>query len=330
MRVYLGVDGGNTKTLAFIADESGHIIGVGRSGNSDIYTHETPESCFNMIAAAVQPALDMAGADRTEIASACFSLAGADWQEDYDELRGGMVARGLGERIVVYNDAIGALRAGSPDGTGVVITCGTGGAMGARSANGDYWHTSYWQDSMCGRNLGHQAMRAVRHADIGIEQPTALTPALLDFFKVDSVAGMIRRFWLRPRNPPDDITVARLAPIILDLAEQGDAVARAMIIDHGVRLAQYGLAAARKVGIERTPFHLILNGGVFRHSGRLLRDTIVETIRHESPGVTVYMSRYEPVIGALMLAYEADGLLIDSARLAAFDRTMPAETVFKT
>ncbi len=330
MRVYLGVDGGNTKTLAFVADEAGQIIGVGRSGNSDIYTHPTPESCFNMIAAAVQPALEMAGADRTEIASACYSLAGADWQEDYDELRGGMVAYGLGARIAVYNDAIGALRAGSPDGTGVVITCGTGGAMGARNANGEYWHTSYWQDSMCGRDLGYQAMRAVRHADIGIEQPTALTAALLDHFKVDSVAGMIRHFTLRGCKPPNDVEVARLAPIVLDLAEQGDAVAHAMIVDHGVRLAQYGLAAARKVGIEHTPFHLILNGGVFRHTGRLLRDTIVETIRSVSPGVTVYMSRYEPVIGALMLAYEADGLVIDSARLAAFDRTMPPQTVFKT
>lgn len=330
MRVYLGVDGGNTKTLAFIADQTGQIIGAGRSGNSDVYAHPNPESALDAIEAAVRSALAQAGVDQGAITSACYSLAGADWQEDYIELHDGLTMRGLGAQIAVYNDAIGALRAGSPDGTGVVIACGTGGAMGARNAKGEYWHTSYWQDSMCGRDLGYQAMRAVRHADIGIEKPTALTAAVTDFFKVESVAAMLRRFWMRPIHPPNDIEVSKLAPIILDLAEQGDEVARAMIIDHGVRLAQYALAAARKVGIERTPFHLILNGGVFRHPGRLMRDTITQYVREVSPEVTIYMSRYEPVIGALMLAFEADGLATDAARLEAFNRTMPSEAVFKT
>lgn len=328
MSVYLGVDGGNTKTLAFIADEDGQIIGVGRSANSDIYAN--PDHAIDEIALAVQTALDQAGIERQAIASACFSLAGADWQEDYIELREGLAARGLGAKIVVYNDAIGALRAGSPDGTGVVITCGTGGAMGARNIAGEYWHTSYWQDSMCGRELGYQAIRAVRHADIGMEQPTALTRVLLEFFKVDSVAGMLRRFTLRPINSPTDIEVSKLAPFILDLAEQGDPVARAMIIDHGTRLADYGLAAARKVGIEWLPFHLVLNGGIFRHPGILMSDTIVDRILTVAPAVMVHRSRYEPVVGALMLAFEADAHEITQDRLEAFERTMPPKMVFKT
>jgi N-acetylglucosamine kinase-like BadF-type ATPase len=37
MKLVLGVDGGNTKTLALVAREDGAVIGTGRAGCGDIY-----------------------------------------------------------------------------------------------------------------------------------------------------------------------------------------------------------------------------------------------------------------------------------------------------
>lgn len=330
MQCVLGVDGGNTKTIAFVVGLDGRILGVGRSGNSDIYAHDTPDSAVDTITAAVDQALSQAAVDRDALVSACYSLAGADWPEDYADYRDRLAARGLGQTITVYNDAIGALRAGSPDGTGVVIACGTGGAMGARNANGDFWHTSYWQDSMCGREIGYQAIRVVRHADIGIEPPTALTRQVTQFFGVETVTDLLRRFWLRPLQPPSDVEVSRLAPLVLTEAERGDPAARHLIIDHGVRLAEYALAAARKVHIETSPLTVVLNGGIFRHPGTLLKDAIVGRLREQVAEVAVFVSRYEPVMGAVMLAYDAIHVPITDALRAAFDATMPASEVFRT
>src|SRR4051812_48570463 len=140
----LGVDGGNTKTIAVIAACDGTILGAGRGGCGDMYAYPTPELALEQIAQAVNKALEQAGVTRDHLLSGCFSLAGADWEEDYAVLKAALQARGFGRTIQVYNDAIGALRAGSPDGTGVVIACGTGVAIAARNAAGEFWHGSFW------------------------------------------------------------------------------------------------------------------------------------------------------------------------------------------
>ncbi len=121
----------------------------GRGGCSDIYGATSPEAALDQIAYAVQAALSAAGKQSEDILAGCFSLAGADWPEDYTYLQARMEAFGFGRTITIYNDA---LRAGPPDGTGIVIACGTGAAIAARNAEGRYWHTSFWQNRWVGSN----------------------------------------------------------------------------------------------------------------------------------------------------------------------------------
>lgn len=330
MRCVLGVDGGNTKTIACVADMTGRIIGTGRSGCSDIYTFPAVDDAVDELALAVHAALQTAGCRQQDIVSGCFSLAGADWQEDYDDLQNALQARGFGEIVTVYNDAIGALRAGSPDGTGVVIACGTGGAIGARNAQGAFWHSSWWQDSLCGRDLGWQAIRAARHAALGIDPPTALTAHVLTHFNQPDVESVIHRFFRRPMSHPTDYELSTLAPLLLTEAENGDTTARAIVEDHARRLGQYALVAARKVGIENTPFTLILTGSIFRHPGTLLKAAAADYVRQFAPALHVVNSPYEPVIGALMLALEAAGVAITPACIAEIEQNMPPAGLFAT
>src|SRR5262249_3225275 len=136
MTLLLGVDGGNTKTIALVARPDGAIIGYGRSGQSDIYLAASVEAALVEIERAVEAALATAGTSASELHSACFSLAGADWPEDFALLHAAMAERGYGRNIRIVHDSIGGLRAGSLDGTGVSVICGTGTAIGARAADG--------------------------------------------------------------------------------------------------------------------------------------------------------------------------------------------------
>ena len=68
----LGVDGGNSKTLAVVADGGGQVLASGRSGCGDIYGAASPEAALDAIAQAAAPALDEL------VDAAAFSLAGAD------------------------------------------------------------------------------------------------------------------------------------------------------------------------------------------------------------------------------------------------------------
>src|SRR5262245_21061024 len=149
MSYVLGVDAGNSKTIALVAQSDGTILGAGRGGCGDIYGSFGAGglAAVHEIAAAAGQAIQVAGVDRRAMAAHVFSASGADWPEDFDYLCQELAALGFGQPPVIYNDAIGALRAGSPDGTGVVVAVGTGVATGARTADGIVWHSSFWQEA---------------------------------------------------------------------------------------------------------------------------------------------------------------------------------------
>src|SRR5262245_8740925 len=138
----LGVDGGNTKTIALVARSDGVIVGAGRSGCGDIYRYGDAAAVAEITQAA-STALKAAGIQAGDLAAGTFSLAGADWLEDFETIHAAMMQHQLGKSIIVVNDAVGALRAGSPDGTGVAVVCGTGAGTASRNANGQVWHSSH-------------------------------------------------------------------------------------------------------------------------------------------------------------------------------------------
>ena len=329
MTYLLGVDAGNTKTIALVAQPDGTIIGAARSGVGDIYA-STPEPALKQIALAVDNALTQAGASRDEIASGCFSLAGADWQEDYDFLLAAMKEHKSGEIVAVYNDAIGALRAGSPDGTGVVLACGTGTAIGGRNAEGKYWHASFWQEAFCGHEMGSRALRAVYRAELGIDPPTALTAPILAHYRQPSVEALLHHYTARDHEDFPAAKTARLSRIVLREADRGDEAALKIVGDMGRGLAEYALVAARKVGIEGTAFPLVLNGGVFRHHSNILINVILDGIRPVAPDVQVIRSRHEPAVGALMMAFEQNGIALQGEVLARLEASVPGHDLFHT
>src|SRR5437879_5833684 len=71
----LGVDGGNTKTVALVADREGRVRGAGRAGDSNIYSTTSPEAAVAEIDAAAAGALETAGADAAAVEVAVFSLS---------------------------------------------------------------------------------------------------------------------------------------------------------------------------------------------------------------------------------------------------------------
>src|SRR5258706_12290128 len=103
-----------------------------------------------------------------------------------------MGKRSFGRTILVQNDALGILHAGSADATGVSVVCGTGAATGARSSDGRTWHSSMWQNQVQGSSmLAHKALDALYRSELGLEPPQTLRPRGLDFFGLNSVEEVL-------------------------------------------------------------------------------------------------------------------------------------------
>ena len=216
----LAVDGGNTKTLAVVAGADGEPRGRGRAGCADIHNADSPALALAEIEAAARAALAEAGAEPADVASAVFSLAGADWPEDFALLEGALRER-LGLRVapLVVNDALGALRAGSDDWTGIAVVSGTYNAIGARHPDGRVFHLGFWPDAAGGRQLATEGLRAVYRAELGMGPPTALTERALALWGASDAIALLYAFTRRGGLPAGEED--RLAPLVIDAADDG-------------------------------------------------------------------------------------------------------------
>ena len=319
-RLFIGVDGGNTQAVALAARSDGSIVGAARElGCSDIYAVPVDEAIGRLLRV-TDDALTDAAARGSAVAAIAFSLAGADWPEDTALLETRLRARW--PAAVVVNDAIGALRAAIPTGPGVVVVCGTGATTGARGPDGRTWHASFWQLPQGAHELGVFALHAVYRAALGIDRPTLLTERLIAATGEPDVAAILHRTTRRERR--DGRLAATLAHVLLDAAEDGDPTALDLVRSHGTALGRTALAAARQVGVADDRYTLALAGGVLRHAGTVLRETIVATVRADAPRVAVAGSRLEPAAGAVLLAFDAAAIAVDPALEDRLHATTPA------
>jgi N-acetylglucosamine kinase-like BadF-type ATPase len=324
----LGLDAGATKTVALIARLDGQIIGAGRSGTGDIYSVPA-EQALETVGLAVNESLNGAGIQASQLSSGVLCMCGADWPEDHELLQQGIAERGFGKQITILNDAMGGLRAGSPDGTGVAVTCGTGTATGARSADGRFWHSSFWQGTQGAHDMGRNALRSIYRAELGIEPPTTLTARVLAFFAQSRVEQVLHLYTARSGAHPIH-RLKDLARIVMEEAEKGDDTARRILHEQGTGLGDYALAAARQVGIDGTPFYLILAGSVLRNASSVLAQALIDHVRASAPSIRPINSPYEPVVGALFLALESMGAAINEPLLDRLRPTLPPSTLYET
>jgi N-acetylglucosamine kinase-like BadF-type ATPase len=305
MSLVLGVDGGNTKTIAVVADATGQTLGTALGGRGDIYNADTPETAIATIAAVAAEALGGAGARAEDVAAATFSLAGADWPEDFALLERALRAQiGLGEAPLVVNDALGALRAGAPDWVGVSIVAGTYNAIGARRGDGRVFHLGFWPDGAGGRNLATDARDAVYRAALDLGPATSLSETAFTLYGVDDAIELLHEF--TRRGGLAEAEVDRLAPVVLDAADAGDAVAQAIVADKGRILGSQGRACARRLDLPLDGLRVVLSGRVFAHpTERLAAATMAEL-----PGAFAVRQPAPPVAGAVLLALDRIGVEI--------------------
>ena len=303
----LGVDGGNTKTLAVVARPDGELVAAARGGQSDLYNAPSVQDAVAELYRVVFEVLERAGIEPGELRGAGLSLAGADWDDDF-EVHGEAAERALpGVPVRIVNDAIGPIRVLGRDGPAAAMMFGTGAAIGARGADGSVFSLGFTPRSGSAHGLGREALSAVQEADMGDGPPTDLTRRILLKVGVPDVRGLVREFSRR-----DGLTdVASLAGLVLAAAEEGDEVAVSIVELIGGRMGRWTRYAARQVGVVGA-FRLLLGGGVLRQPGS---DLLVAAALAELPDADAVRMEAEPVLGALLLGFDAGGLEVDEVGL---------------
>ena len=306
----LGVDGGNTKTAAVVVDRGGAVLGAGGAGCGDIHNAGSPEPALVEIVRAATAALDVAGASPADLAAAAFSLAGADWPEDFERLRRELTTRlGLCDEPEIVNDAIGGLRCGSDELVGVSVVIGTYAAVAGRSADGAVFHLGFWPEKTGAFALGSMALAAVWRHMLGLGPDTSLLARALERWECADAQELLYAF--TRIGGLDESEPGRFADAVLDEAETGDGVAISIVETVAARMGDYAKVCADRTGQLGAPFPLVLCGGVLGHPSALLRDVVRSRVPDGRP---VYPD-VDPVAGAVLIAADRVGARPDLGEL---------------
>lgn len=311
-RLLLGVDAGNTKTVALVVTENGAVLGSGRGTCGDIHNAAGPAAAVEQIVAASSAALEAAGVGPADLAATGFSLAGADWPEDFTYLVGELRRRlSLRAEPEVVNDAVGGLRSGSEEMIGVSVVIGTHVALAGRNAAGDLFHLGFWPDSTGAHGLGSLGLAAIWRHMLGLGPETSLVGRALARWSASDPEELLHL--LTRIGAPEETQAARFADAVLDEADAGDPVAARIVETVAGRMGDYARVCAERTGQLGAPFRLVLCGSVLRHPSQLLRSALLARV---PDGQAVYPD-VEPVAGAVLLAADRIGARPDVTHLRA-------------
>ena len=310
--LYLGLDGGGTKTAALLMDGDGNILGRGEGGPGNII--HTPD---NILKRSVMDSVKQACANASVESESChFNRVCAAMAGYSDELRRdsflGILHNTLNSKAIrVEPDYVAAFWGATHGSPGIVVVAGTGAIAYGRNDQGKSWREDglgfLLGDRGSGFNLG---LRTLRHTLEKMQEGKLdrLSEAVIEHTGAESQNHILQ--WLYSDFQP--AKVATLAPVVGQLADSGDEAAcyhlavMARRLRHSVRQVRHNLWLSRE-----SPVYTL--GGLWKVS-RFLVSEFTEPCWQPSSGLQIEPDPLpagsfhiadplsEPVYGAAFLA----------------------------
>ncbi|MDG4782550.1 BadF/BadG/BcrA/BcrD ATPase family protein [Micromonospora sp. WMMD961] len=244
--VVVGLDIGGTSTRATALTLTGRRVGTGRAGGGNPTSHGAQRAAVELLTALRAALADL---DPARVVAGTIGLAGAA------RLLADPAGRAAFDRAwhdaglrcpyAVHGDALVAYASGTAALDGTVLVAGTGAITAQvhelrldRIADGHGWLLG---DAGSGFWLGREAVRRLlADLDAGRAPGALATTVLTELLGSADIAAHPRdtvdaTIQVVTRRPP--IELARLAPLVVDAATDGDPVATALISEAAAHLA---------------------------------------------------------------------------------------------
>lgn len=314
-RYILGIDGGGTKTQAAIIDERGRLLGTGLGGPANYDAVGIEEAQAN-IGQAVDEARRAAGLSAQPFASAFLGVAGVVSAHDHEIVHGIAYRLNLSSSVGVDHDCRIALAGGLSGRPGIVLIVGTGSSCFGVNARGEQWRSGGWghliSDEGSSYWLGIQAMRVAVTSYDGRGAPTPLVDRVMRALNIADMNEIMHRLYVPGLSKHE---IAALAPLVIEVAREGDSAALGLLRQGALDLAECVFAVAHRLKLTDA-LELTLVGGLLR-AGEIVLDLLREAVLARLPNCRITWPELPPVLGACLIGLQRLNLVIDSARAAA-------------
>jgi N-acetylglucosamine kinase-like BadF-type ATPase len=300
--LFIGFDGGGTKTICVLGDASGTIIASAIGASTNLKSRP-PEKVKEVIHDLIRQLLQTDNTSIDQINGVYVSTAGGDREEDKERWKQWILESCLKPNLLnVENDAVGSLAAGTRTTNGIVLIAGTGSiAYAIREGLVKPIRVGGWGyllgDEGSGFDIGNQALRMILRAHDGRDsEKKHLTKYILDQFGLNSAEQLITFIY---ENAYPRQLIASVAKYVITLAEQGEQNAKE-ITQHAIdSLAELVISIVDK-DVESKTSPLVISGGLFHST--YFKEVFENTIRIKGSNQNIILPKYPPVVGAYICA----------------------------
>lgn len=297
MQLYLGIDGGGTKTRCLVVNDDGEYIGSAIAGPSNLTT-SSEEIVAQNLKSACRKALLGVEDESYEIQAACFSLAGSAAPERQDILQGilGSLPFKFSLKPILTTDVEAALSGAFLGKPGCILIAGTGSICMSVDNAGNHHRAgglgAKIGDEGSGGWIGKQAILAAKTQD----REAPLRQAIEHALAVQNITTF---------DPENCSTrqIAALSPEIFMLAEDGDAPSRKIMRNAISELVELVKAVKAKSDLDELP--LALSGGLISGNA-LFKQKLIAAISEDVSGVQIQDLQLSALQGAVLTAWVAD------------------------
>lgn len=300
--LYLGVDGGGTKTHAVLIDENCKVVSQGFGGASNPLRVGIEVATSNIFKALTE-ACDRGDRSRGDIVAATMGLAGVRRADLRDRIREGLIKQLRLKNLEVITDAEIALYGATLGKAGLVVIAGTGSVCIGQDEKGNRAVAGGWGplagDEGGGAGIARRALQAIAKASDGRARPTKLTDAAIEYFRAASPEDLVVAIYA---PQVDNAKIAGFAKYVVETAQASDATAKEVIAEAGIELAASANAVIKSLKLENKKFPIGYVGGIFK-AGKLLTDSLKADVHSVAPKSFLSEPKLNPALAAANLAY---------------------------
>jgi N-acetylglucosamine kinase-like BadF-type ATPase len=303
---FLGVDGGQSSTVALIGDENGVVMGYGATGPSNHVRGpgglEKLRKAVTISAGAAWRNSPYGGKQLPTFESAFFGMTGGG------EDKAPIIRELIRARVLeVSHDAVTALIGATEGQPGIIVIAGTGSICFGMNARGQTARAGGWGyvfgDEGGAFGLARAALVAALRYEEGWGPPTQLRHRIITFSEAKDLNDALHK-WYSVDFPRD--RVASFSRQVDEAARDGDRVAREILRSGASELAQLVGHVRRRIFKPRDLVLVSHIGGVWK--SRIVRDRFRRLVEEQGES-RVQAPVLGPAAGALLAAYRNAGRL---------------------
>jgi N-acetylglucosamine kinase-like BadF-type ATPase len=302
--MFLGVDGGGTKTAFALIDDTGRILAT-HEGGSAYYLETGIEHTAAMLGEGVNAVLTAAGINANEIEFAFFGVPAYGEDSSIQPALDLLPAHALpNSRYQCGNDMVCSWAGALACDDGISVVAGTGsiayGEFAGSKVRAGGWGevfgdegSAYW--------IAREGLALFSRMSDGRTVIGPLHALVRERFSLKNDLDLCAAI-----NGPQGAArswVAQLARLVTEAARAGDNQAEAILKRAADELAELAASVHRLLAVPKiTPFLVSYSGGLFTAKTTLILNFFQQALAKRSPDCRLVEPQFLPVIGAALYA----------------------------